>query len=577
MKANLRSSSFSAWRFYVVVGIILLIVLGLVARLVDLIVFKQHFLRGQSDARIVRTVNVPAFRGMITDRNGYPLAVSTTVYSVWVDPTEFLSSPVNINSLSQTLDINAAILEKLIQKNEDKGSEFVYLKRGVSPEIAGEIKSFKIPGVNLQEDFKRFYPEGEVAAHVVGFTNIDDHGEEGLELIYNQWLSGMSGKKKVIRDRIGREVAVLNTLQEQKPGSNLKLSVDRRIQYLAYRELMAGVEKNTAESGTVVVLDVKTGEVLAMANFPSYNPNNRTSQEKALFRNRAVTDTFEPGSTMKTFTIALALHSGKYTPDTIIDTSPGWVRVGRNIVKDEHNNGPMTLTRILQASSNVGASKIILTLPPNDLWNLLHVMGFGESTGIGFPGERSGKLIKRDVWKPFALATLSFGYGITVTPLQLAHAYATVANEGVKTPLSLLKVDKPPVGTRVMDKALANEMLVVLKSVVSKGGTADTIHIPGYQLAGKTGTALMVGPHGYQKHHYHSSFVGVAPASHPRVVIAVVIHDPKNKLDYLRNGGFVAAPVFAKIMEGTLRILNIPPDDLASLDNTNLNKTTNKT
>ena len=567
MKSNPRSSSFSAWRFYVIIFIILLIVVGLVARLVDLTVFKQHFLRSQSNARILRTVSTPAFRGMITDRNGYPLAVSTTVYSVWVDPIEFVSTDDSVLSLGQILNLKTSQLKNDIQKNEDKGREFLYLKRGVSPEVAKEIRSLKIPGINLQEDFKRFYPEGEVAAHVVGFTNIDDHGEDGLELLYNGWLSGLSGKKKILRDRLGREIVEINTLQTQKPGADLKLSIDRRIQYLAYRELMAGVAKNTAESGTVVVLDVKTGEVLAMANFPSYNPNNRPTKKSDLFRNRAVTDIFEPGSLMKTFTIAVALRSGKYTPDTIIDTAPGWVKVGRNIVKDEHNNGLITLTRVLQASSNVGASKVILSLPPNDLWNMLHVMGFGESTGIGFPGERAGKLLKRETWKPFALATLSFGYGLTVTPLQLAHAYATIANDGIKIPLSLTKVDKPPVGKRVIDKALAEEVLVVLKSVVSKGGTADTIHIPGYQLAGKTGTALMVGPHGYQKHHYHSSFVGVAPASNPRIVIAVVIHDPKNKLDYLRNGGFVSAPVFAKIMEGTLRILNIPPDDTASLEN----------
>jgi cell division protein FtsI (penicillin-binding protein 3) len=565
VKAHLRIASFIAWRFYLVISLILLVVAGLVIRLVDLTVIDQHFLVGQSNARIVRTVNTPAFRGMITDRNGFPLAVSTAVYSVWVDPIDFTFTTDNIKTLSKLLNVKFSSLKSIIDKGDDKGREFVYLKRSISPIVASEIKSLKIPGVNLQEDFKRFYPEGEVAAHVVGFTNIDDHGEEGLELAFNQWLAGAPGKKVVIKDRIGREISEIRNIQSQKPGNDLKLSIDKRIQYIAYRELMTGIEKNMADSGSVVVLDVKTGEILAMVNFPSYNPNNLPSQKSDSFRNRAVTDIFEPGSTMKTFSIAVALHSGLYKPDTIIDTAPGWWSVGGHLVRDEHNKGQMTVTQILQFSSNVGVSKIILTLPPNDLWNMLHAVGFGETTGIGFPGERSGKLVKREVWKPFALATLSFGYGLSITPLQLAHAYATVANGGVKIPLSLLKIDKAPQGARVMDKALADQMLLVLKSVLEKGGTAADIHIPGYQLAGKTGTALMVGPGGYQKHHYNSSFVGIAPASRPRLVIVVLIHDPKNKLDYLRNGGFVSAPVFERIAEGALRTLNIPPDDLASL------------
>lgn len=565
VKANKHSAGFIAWRFYATLFVILLVVAGLVARLIYLTVINQHFLRGQSDARILRTVDVPAFRGMIMDRNGYPLAVSTAVYSVWVDPTQLEISPDNIKTLAKLLALKPALLQKTIQINEDKGREFVYLKRGVAPEVAKQIQALKITGLNLQQDFKRFYPEGEVAAHVIGFTNIDDQGEEGMELAYNKTLAGTIGKKKVIRDRLGREISEISTLQQQKPGEDLQLSIDRRIQYLAYRELMAGIEKNIAESGSVVVLDVKTGEILAMANFPSYNPNNRPAKKNDNFRNRAVTDIFEPGSTIKTFTIAAALHTGHYKPDSMIDTAPGWWSVAGHLIKDEHNKGLITLTQILQYSSNVGVSKIILTLPPNDLWNLLHTMGFGESTATGFPGESAGRLIPRTEWKPFALATLSFGYGLSATPLQLAHAYATIANDGIKVPLTLLKTDKGPAGERVMDAKLAAEMREILKAVVGKGGTASKISIPGYQLAGKTGTALLVGPGGYIKHHYNSSFVGMAPASHPRIVIAVVIHDPKNKVDYLRNGGFVSAPVFQNIMEGTLRILNIPPDDVASL------------
>lgn len=566
MKPKLLAS-FIAWRYYFVISFVLLIVAGLVARLVDLTVLNQKFLRNQSNARIVRTVNTPAFRGMIKDRNGTPLAVSTAVYSVWVDPLDLSLTPDNLKSLAHLLDMKPTALQKIIEHGEDKEREFVYLKRSLSPETMRSVKALKIPGINLQEDYKRFYPEGEVAAHVIGFTNVDDQGQEGIELAFNQWLAGTAGKKVVIKDRIGREISRLRTVQEQKPGSDIVLSIDKRLQYVAYRELMAGIAKNFADSGSAIVLDVKTGEILAMVNYPSFNPNNIPSKKSDTFRNRAVTDIFEPGSTMKTFSIAVALRSGLYKPDTLVDTAPGWWNVGGHLVRDEHNKGPITVTQVLQYSSNVGVSKIILTLPPNDLWNMLRAVGFGQTTGIGFPGEQSGRLVKRDNWKPFALATLSFGYGMSVTPLQLAHAYATIANHGMKVPLSLLKVDKAPVGERVIDEKIADQMLVLLKSVLSKGGTADSIKIPGYQLAGKTGTAKIVGPHGYEKHSYNSSFVGIVPASRPRLVIAVLIHNPKNKLDYLRNGGFVSAPVFENIAEGAIRTLNIPPDDLAALVN----------
>lgn len=560
-------TSFIPWRFYLVIVTILLIVIGLVARLVDLTVIDQHFLRNQGDVRMQRVVNMPAFRGMIVDRNHHPLAVSTVVYSVWVDPSKFIFTSNGLKSLSELLQIKSSVIQNTIQKNDYEGREFVYLKRSIPPELAQEISALKIPGINLQKDFKRFYPEGEVAAHIIGFTNIDDKGEEGLELSYNDWLSGTAGKKKVIRDRIGREIATVKSVKELKPGSDIVLSIDRRIQYLAYRELVQGITKNMADSGSVVVLDVKTGEVLAMTNYPSYNPNNHASKKNEALRNRAITDTFEPGSTIKTFSVAVALRSGLYKPDTPINTSPGWWNVGGHLVRDEHDKGILTVTQVLQVSSNVGISKIMLSIPSaaKNLRALLHNMGFGQETGIGFPGERAGQLITEDRLKAFPLATLSFGYGIAVTPLQLAHAYATIANNGIKIPLSLLKVDKLPVGEQVMDKQTAQQMLKLLESVVSKGGTADTISIPGYHLAGKTGTAFMLGPHGYLKRRYHSSFVGIVPATNPRIVVAVVIHNPKNKTDYLNNGGFVSAPVCQDIMEGVLRILNIPPDDPESL------------
>ncbi|MHB1947518.1 MAG: peptidoglycan D,D-transpeptidase FtsI family protein [Gammaproteobacteria bacterium] len=556
-------ATFIAWRYYLITLVILLIVAGLIARLIDLAVIKRHFLQIQGDARVLRVVNTPSFRGMITDRNGYPLAISTSVFSIWVNPKDFSATQEDYAELSKLLKIKKSDIQRLIQQSKNKNREFTYLKREVSPEVAVKIKALRIPGLYQLQGYKRFYPEGEVAAHVIGFTNVDDQGQEGLELAYNDWLSGQPGKDIVVKDRLGRVVSEVKQIQQQKPGSDITLSINRRIQYLAYRELLEGVKKNLAASGSVVVLDVKTGEVLAMVNQPSFNPNNRADTKLDALRNRAVTDTFEPGSTIKAFTVATALDSGKYKPNTIIDTYPGWLRVGHNLVKDEHSKGPMTVTQILQISSNVGATKMILTLPPNSLWHLLHRVGFGEETGIYFPGERSGALVKRDVWPPFALATLSFGYGISATTLQLARAYATIANEGIKIPLSLLKLDKPPEGKRVMDERIAKQMLIMLESVVAKGGTAEAANIPGYHVAGKTGTAKMVGDHGYEKHHYTSSFVGVAPVSHPRILVAVVIQDPQGKQYY---GGLVSGPVFKNIMEGALRMLNIPPDDPEALE-----------
>lgn len=552
-------ATYISWRFYLTLLFILLIVAGLIARSVNLAIFDQPFLQNQGNVRALRVIQQPAFRGMITDRDGAPLAVSTAVYAVWMNPNEFLPEARNYKTLSEKLDLPIPQLKLIYSNAKNKKREFVYIKREVPPEIASVIKAAKIPGIYQQQTYHRFYPEGEVAAHLVGFTNIDDKGQEGLELAYNNWLTGTPGKKIVMKDRLGRVISEVQQLQKQKSGNDLVLSINRRIQYIAYRELMEGVKKNIAISGSAVVLDAKTGEILAMVNQPSFNPNKRLTNNSNVVRNRAVTDVFEPGSTIKAFSIASALDSGLYKADTIIDTYPGWLRVGHNIVKDEHSKGPMTVTQILQISSNVGVTKMILTLPPNQLWSLLHRVGFGEESNINFPGERSGILKKQNHWKPFALATLAFGYGLSVTPLQLAHAYSIFANNGIKVPLSLIKVDSPPEGARVMNAKVSKEMLRLLESVVAKGGTGEMASIPGFRVAGKTGTAVMVGENGYQKHHYTSSFVGIAPASNPRLVVAVVIHDPKGKEYY---GGLVSGPVFKKIMEESLRTLNIPPDNL---------------
>jgi cell division protein FtsI (penicillin-binding protein 3) len=555
---------FIPWRFYLLLIGISLVVVGLITRVIDLAIFKQGFLQHEGDVRVMRTVNTTSFRGMITDRNGFPLAVSTTVYSIWINPKEFIAATPNLQALSALTGIDSKTILTMIQHDTLKHRGFAYLKRSVSPETASKIKQLAVPGVYLQEEYKRYYPEGEIAAHVLGFTNIDDIGQEGLELAYNQWLAGTPGKKLVIKDRLGRVITDVREMREQKAGGDLVLSIDRRIQYLAYRELMEGMQKNLAVSGSIIVMDVKTGEILAMVNQPSFNSNKRPADRSDTFRNRAVTDTFEPGSTIKAFSIASALDSGLFTPASTIATAPGWLRVDRRVVKDEHNNGTINVGQILQYSSNVGVTKMILQLPPTQLYSLLHRVGFGEITGVGFPGEQSGSLVNRKRWSPFTLATLSFGYGISVTPIQLAQAYSIFANDGIKIPISLLRVNEPPQGERVLNAKVAEEMLALLETVTTaKRATGELARVPGFRVAGKTGTAIMAGPHGYQKHHYISTFVGIAPVSNPRLLVAVILHDPHGKQYY---ASFVSAPVFEKVMEGTLRIMNITPDDPASLE-----------
>lgn len=530
----------------------------MIVRLIDLAVFEKNFLQSQGDARSKRILTLPAHRGMITDRQGYPLAISASVYSVWINPQEIELTSQDAKTLSRLLGVPASSIKTLVKRFQNTEREFVYLKRDIPPQIAKKIKSLKILGVYLDHDYKRFYPEGEITAHVVGFTNVDDKGQEGMELAQDNWLMGTPGKEMVIKDRLGRVISNLQNLKEKKPGNDLALSIHHQLQFLAYRELLAGVQANLAESGSVVILDVKTGEILAMVNQPSFNPNNRANEPSSSFRNRAVTDIFEPGSTIKVFSIASALESGKFTPKTIIDTYPGWIKVGNKVLTDEHNNKKITVAQVLQLSSNVGMTKIILALPPIQLWNLLHRLGFGQETGVGFPGERSGELIHRDKLAPLATANLAFGYGMSATTLQLAQAYTVIANHGIKLPVSLLHLDQAPTGERVMKAEIADQMLTLLESVVSQG-TGKSARIEGYRVAGKTGTVRIVGPNGYQKDHHISFFVGMAPVSDPRFVMAVVIRDPQGK-NFL--GSAVSAPIFKRIMEGALHLTNIPPDDL---------------
>jgi cell division protein FtsI (penicillin-binding protein 3) len=549
-------------RLWVIIFILLVVALGLIARLIDLTIVNRQFLQRQGNARTVRSVSIPADRGMILDRNGEPLAISTLVNAIWIDPTSFKPNALQLRSLSQLLHIPPQKIQEQWFHARDK--EFVYLKRGLDPSIGVKIKALKIPGVFLQNEYHRYYPEGSVMAHVVGLTNIDDKGQEGLELAYNNWLEGRPGLKKVIKDRLGRVIADVSCIRLPKPGHDLQLSIDRRIQYIAFRELKSGVEKYQADSGSVVVLDVKTGEILAMVNWPSYNPNDRLSVKDGRYRNRALTDLFEPGSTIKSFSMASVLASGRFTPTSQINTSPGWMIVAGKRIMDERNNGVMDLTKILQISSNMGMSKLVLSLPAENLWDMLHSVGFGQISQSGFPGERTGSLPHFKVWNPFVLATLSFGYGLSVTALQLAQAYSVLAHGGIKIPVTFLKVQgDPPVGQPVIDQKISREVLDMLESVLIKGGTAPLARVPGYRVTGKTGTVRIVGPQGYEKNHHNSIFIGIAPASRPRLVVAVVLHDPKGQLYY---GGYTAGPIFSHVMSNSLHLLNIPPDDLASLN-----------
>lgn len=550
-----------AWRVYLVVLFLIIALFGLLWRLIQLNLIDRHFLLQQSDSRTLRDVDLPAHRGMITDREGTVLALSTPVYSAWVNPKFFQASASQLDALSHQLNLPVSFIEARTNPSSKRG--FVYLKRQNPPNVMNGVKALSIPGLHFQTEYQRFYPEGEVTAHVLGITNIDDQGQEGLELAYNDWLAGTPGKQEVLKDRMGHVIADISMLKNPQQGRDLTLSIDHRIQYIAYRALKEDVEKFHAKAGSIVVLNAKTGEILAMANLPSYNPNSHIAETKGDFRNRAVTDSFEPGSTMKPFTIALALESGKYTPTSLINTNPGYLRVGGYTIRDdEADNGIIDLQKILEVSSNIGAAKILLTLPPLKLWNLLRRMGFGQRTSSGFPGESAGKLIEHAVWYKSDVATLAYGYGIAVTTLQLARAYAILADDGVRRPVTFLKLDNAPAGKQVIPAKVAKEVDAMLETVVtgktSEGATGALARVPGYSVAGKTGTAYIAGANGYDKKKYNGDFVGFAPVSDPQLVIAVVVRDPQGE----HFGAQVAAPVFSKVMGRALRILNVPPDQL---------------
>lgn len=540
------------WRFLMLGMMAAMLVL--IGRAIDLQVLDRQFLQHQGDMRHVGIVPISAHRGRIIDRNGELLAISTPVKSVWVNPKEFEASDRDLKTLADVLGLSPKALRDRVSVTD---RSFVYLKRRISPELADQAMALQIPGIYADREFRRYYPTGEVTSHLLGFNNVDDQGQEGLELAYNDWLKGVLGARRMIRDGKRRLIEDLEIVKPPVAGKDLVISVDQRLQYLAYRELKKAVLQHKARSGSLVLLDAENGEVLAMVNQPPFNPNSRLKLSGSVTRNRAITDVFEPGSTIKPFLVACALELGKVRPDTIIDTTPGQMRVGHNVVKDVHNYGVLDVTRILQKSSNVGVTKIALNLPSNKFWAFYNNLGFGQPLDTGFPGEASGRLTEHQSWRQFEQATLSFGYGLSTSLLQLGRAYLALANDGAIPMVSLLKRDKPAETHRIMSEKSARTVLGMLEQVVTREGTALKASVPGYRIAGKTGTVKKTGARGYQESAYLSLFAGMAPASDPKLVMVVLIDEPSAGEYY---GGAVAAPVFSSVMEGALRQLNIPPD-----------------
>lgn len=547
------------WRSRLVLGLLLICLLTLVSRAIYLQALNKDFLQQQGQSRYERVIEQSMQRGNIKDRHGEILAVSAPVKSVWIDPKivrEAQATPEQIRQLSGLLEMSAGDIEERVYSNK----RFVYLKRKLSPEKADKIAALNIKGLYFKHEFYRYYPSRELAAHILGFTDVDGRGQEGMELAWQDMLTGEDGKRRVIKDRIGRIVEDVEQIQSPKPGQDVVLSIDSKIQYLAYRELAHAVKAQHAKAGSIVALDVQTGEVLAMANYPAFNPNQRASMNNEVIRNRVLVDTFEPGSTLKPFVVAVAMETGRIRPNTLMETAGGKLKIGRAVIHDVRDKGNLTVSQVIQTSSNVGAAKIALLLPPKTFWEMLNRSGFGTETGIGFPGEASGRLRAYDTWRPIEQATMSYGHGISASLMQLARAYTLFATDGELKPVTLLKRDMPAVGQQVISRETAQSVREMLELAVQPEGTGNNARISGYRIAGKTGTAhkRLKDQKGYAKDRYISSFVGFAPASDPRVIIAVMIDEPSSGNYY---GGTVAAPVFSRVMEGALRILNVPFDE----------------
>ncbi|MEG3012156.1 MAG: penicillin-binding protein 2 [Pseudomonas sp.] len=549
------------WRFRLMVTLLGLMVAAICWRIIDLQVVDRDFLKGQGDARSLRHIPIPAHRGLITDRNGEPLAVSTPVTTLWANAKEMQTAKEKWPALAAALGQDPKALTERLEAQANK--EFIYLVRGLTPEQGQSVLDLKVPGVYGIEEFRRFYPAGEVTAHMVGFTDIDDHGREGVELAYDEWLAGVPGKRQVIKDRRGRLIKDVQVTKNAKAGKPLALSIDLRLQYLANRELRNAIIENGAKAGSLVIMDVKTGEILAMVNQPTYNPNNRRNLQPAMMRNRAMIDVFEPGSTMKAISMAAAIETGRWKPSDTVEVYPGTLQIGKYTIKDvSRSEGPvLDLTGILINSSNVGMSKVAFDIGGETIFRLAQKVGLGQDTGLGFPGERVGNLPNYREWRKAETATLSYGYGISVTAIQLVHAFSALANNGRLAPLTLIKTDKMPQTTQVLPEAVAKTMQGMLTQVIEAPRGVFRAQVPAYHVAGKSGTArkTSVGTKGYAENSYRSLFAGFGPMSDPRYAIVVVIDEP-SKAGYF--GGLVSAPVFSRVMSGTLRLMNVTPDNL---------------
>ena len=526
----------------------------LLGRSVWLQAVKTGFLQERGEARYSRVLEVPATRGRILDRRGDALAISTPVKSIWAIPEDVKATPAQLSQLGQLLGVEPRELER---KLTGASRDFVYLKRQIPPESAALVAELGIPGLYQQREFRRYYPGGETMAHVVGFTGVDDIGQEGIELAFQANLAGAPGSRRVIKDRLGHVVEDIESIRAAQDGKDLRLALDSKIQSLAFTALKHAVEMHKAKSGALVALDTRTGEVLALANVPTYNPNNRARLTGSQLRNRVITDLFEPGSTLKPFTVALALDLGKVTPETVIQTAPGRLTIANHTIHDAHPGGAMSVAQVIQKSSNVGAAKIALSLPREEMREMFRRVGFGAPPQLGFPGEAAGRVRDARTWRPIEQATMAYGHGISVSLIQLARAYTALARDGELLPLSLIKTDMPAVGRQVLSAETARAMRVMLEAATQPGGTALRARIMGWRVAGKTGTAHKLENGSYAAHKYIAAFVGFAPASDPRLVVAVMIDEPSAGQYY---GGAVAAPVFAQVMQGALRLMNVPHD-----------------
>lgn len=548
----------SALRIFVVVVAIITVAVVLIGRVTLLQLVDRPFLQSQGDARTLRHETIPAHRGMITDRNGEPLAISTPVVTLWANPQELPQDGIQLALLARELSIDPERLQARADRFSDH--EFMYLRRHMTPDDAQRVLDLRMPGVYSRPEYRRYYPAGEVAAQILGVTNVDDEGQEGMELAYQSFLAGHTGQRRIIQDRRGRLVRELGVLEEAKPGGELALSIDQRLQYMAYRELRNAVLDNEADGGVAIMMDATSGEVLVMANYPSYNPNNRAELDPQGLRNQAVVDVFEPGSVMKPLAMMAVLESGRFSPQEVVDTSPGWMRIDQFTIRDIRNYGKLDFSGILEKSSNIGMSKLALQMPDEAIWEKYHQLGLGQAPGTDFPGESAGSLPVPIRWSRSEKAALSYGYGLSVSPLQLASAYTAIANKGERLSPSLLRLNEIPQGTQAVAPGVAEQLLGLLETSVAPDTGGRRARVEGYRVAGKTGTVRKTDATGYSQTAYRSVFAGIAPVSDPQVVTVIMIDHPKAGDIY---GGAVAAPVFSSITGNALRLLDVPPDDEA--------------